>query len=121
MYYSTDSPFFSFPLKASGSCPPHHHGHLPQEKTVLHISVTRLVVLSRKLIIQTVPIQCALSPDRSKRTDQIHLIQHCKMLYVATDICDLLPGQVINFGEITNLEERIQYYNAIVAKQQFAF
>lgn len=47
----------------------------------LHIFMTRLKCFQQKLTFQTIEIQCALSPDRSKGTDQIHLVQHSKMLY----------------------------------------
>lgn len=40
---------------------------------------------------------------------------------LSTDICDLLPGQIIHFGEITKPEEWIQCYNDRATKQQADF
>jgi len=48
--------------------------------------------LEQKHAFQTTQIQCALSSDRSKGTDQIHLIQYCRMYTLCTEICDLFPG-----------------------------
>lgn len=40
---------------------------------------------------------------------------------LCTDICDLFPGQIINFGDITKLEEWNQYNDDSAAKQQADF
>lgn len=85
----------------------------------LHIFMTKLKCSQQKATFQTIHIPCALSPGRSKGTDQIHLVQHCEMLYTMHRNVSLFSWMdIMNLGDRTQPGEGIQYNNA---KQQADF